>query len=506
MNIKLKLILGFVVISTVVIFWGVVIIPPLSHSLDNFNVILAQRGLDQIVPSYGGDLSEPFLIEETTRQNVVNEEGDILDIDVHVTGINIATSEVVFVYSEVFSVNRFTSFYEDEAKGQYKFPEHVEQREYLITLPYNTVPSKFVFQQNENILGLDTYQFSCESNHNDVTNSFPQFSPHTVFMDHLCEAWVEPKTGNIVDFEMEWDAYFVENGTRILQAEIGGKRNIDSSVDVLVSNTKKHLELLFIYEILIPIVLIFVGITLLTTIILFQRIKIQKKMILNAREELVKKEKLSSIGEISARIAHDIRNPISVINMAITILDSKDKASLNPKTVEFLPIMKRQIHRITHQLDEVLGFVGTRQLHLKNTNIIKLFKTVMSTQTIPENIEIDLPKNDVSISCDSKQMNTVFANILLNAIQSIGKKQGKITISLSESQNEVTLTFEDTGVGIPQKDISRIFEPLFTTKQNGTGLGLVSCKTIIEQHGGKIIAQNRKEGGAIFTIILPKSK
>ena len=102
-------------------------------------------------------------------------------------------------------------------------------------------------------------------------------------------------------------------------------------------------------------------------------------------------------------------------------------------------------------------------------------------------------------------MKVVFSNIISNAIQAIGERDGNIIIRTSEAKHNIVLEFEDSGLGILPKDLPRIFDPLFTTKQTGTGLGLVSCKTVIEQHGGKIEAKNAKNGGAIFIVTLPKN-
>ena len=95
-------------------------------------------------------------------------------------------------------------------------------------------------------------------------------------------------------------------------------------------------------------------------------------------------------------------------------------------------------------------------------------------------------------------------NIISNSIQSIGKNQGKIIIDYKIEGEFDKMTIEDNGTGIPENLLETVFEPLYTTKQDGTGLGLVSCKNTIEAHNGKIYAQNSDEGGAIFTILLPK--
>lgn len=111
------------------------------------------------------------------------------------------------------------------------------------------------------------------------------------------------------------------------------------------------------------------------------------------------------------------------------------------------------------------------------------------------------------IFCDPEKMEVVFVNLIANAIQVIGDKKGDITIEISDYMSEeefLIIKVSDTGVGIPDEIQGRIFEPLFTTKQIGTGLGLSSCKNIIEQHGGTIKVSSKIRTGTTFTIRIPK--
>jgi len=119
---------------------------------------------------------------------------------------------------------------------------------------------------------------------------------------------------------------------------------------------------------------------------------------------------------------------------------------------------------------------------------------------ILNNITLKLPKNDVELICDPRKLAVVFVNLILNGIQSVDGK-GTIEIRLKEYTDDIVIEVEDSGSGIQQKDLNKIFEPLYTTKQTGTGLGLISCKTIIEQHGRTIIVSSNPK---LFTVTLPK--
>lgn len=223
------------------------------------------------------------------------------------------------------------------------------------------------------------------------------------------------------------------------------------------------------------------------------------------QNELVKKERLSTIGEMAARITHDLRNPLTTIKNSIEILKIK-KPEIVKDNQQYFDMMHDAASRMNHQIDEVLGFVKIKQPEKINVKFQELLSKSLETIEVPNNIEIKKPKEDHIIWCDSIQLQNVLINLILNSIQSIGNDQGKITINLEKEDESDKIIIEDTGSGIPESSLESIFEPLYTTKQNGTGLGLVSCKNIIESHKGKIYAQNSSKGGAIFTILIPSLK
>jgi signal transduction histidine kinase len=121
----------------------------------------------------------------------------------------------------------------------------------------------------------------------------------------------------------------------------------------------------------------------------------------------------------------------------------------------------------------------------------------------PDNVTIELPTNDITVKCDSNKMQRVFANMIQNSLQALGNDGGIITIQATQENNRITIEIKDTGPGIPDEFLSRVFEPLFTTKKDGTGLGLPICKKIIEDHYGVISVKNNP---TTFTITIPKNQ
>jgi signal transduction histidine kinase len=121
--------------------------------------------------------------------------------------------------------------------------------------------------------------------------------------------------------------------------------------------------------------------------------------------------------------------------------------------------------------------------------------------SIPDDVEIIIDKFDMNIVCDPEKMEAVFINILMNSIQAM-PNGGTLTVKLRSIDDFILIDFMDTGTGISEESIGKIFEPLFTTKQKGTGLGLASCKNIVEQHRGTISVKNNP---TTFSIQLPKT-
>ena len=231
------------------------------------------------------------------------------------------------------------------------------------------------------------------------------------------------------------------------------------------------------------------------------RKKYLEKQVELKTDALIKSQKMAIIGELTSRLAHDLRNPLSVIKTAHGIMKEKPKMDVKQR-LEYNARIDRALLRIIHLVNDVLGFVRVTDLDLNEASLRSLIDSSIDSIDVPKQIEIIKPTDDFKINCDFRKLEAVFANLLTNSIQAI-EKEGKIELRLSDNNDSIKLEIEDTGSGIPKSIIPKIFDPLFTTKANGTGLGLAICKTIIEQHGGTITV---KSNPTTFTIILPKNQ
>ena len=219
--------------------------------------------------------------------------------------------------------------------------------------------------------------------------------------------------------------------------------------------------------------------------------------------QLVDSERFAAIGELSSRLAHDLRSPLTVIKGLVGILKLKEGKVMDAEVINRLELMEKSVFRMTHQIEGVLDYVQKMPLTKKEESLKEIIQTSYSSIEIPSNITIYPPKNDITYNCDSVKMEVVFENLVLNAIQSIGDEKGRIFIKLNENSKVVMATVQDSGNDIPLETQEKIFEPLFTTKQEGTGLGLSSVKNIVELHGGQIeLKANPKR----FSMILPKEE
>jgi len=239
-----------------------------------------------------------------------------------------------------------------------------------------------------------------------------------------------------------------------------------------------------------------------TTELVEQRDNLEN-LVAEKTQEVLKSERLSAIGELSGRLAHDLRNPLSVMKMSVDMLKqtSADSKISDPIVAKRINLIEKSIDRISHQVDDVLGYVRNSPLKLTNVSVRKLVENSIQKINVPNDVEFTISSNDVQIDCDTDKLDAVFINLIVNSIQAM-HEGGTIKIKINEQDNMTILEFVDSGEGIPYDDLEKVFEPLFTTKQKGTGLGLASCKNIVEQHHGEISVKNNP---TTFTVKLPKS-
>ncbi|CUU08361.1 Signal transduction histidine kinase, nitrogen specific [Candidatus Kryptobacter tengchongensis] len=227
------------------------------------------------------------------------------------------------------------------------------------------------------------------------------------------------------------------------------------------------------------------------------------------QEELIQTEKLASLGRLSASIAHEIRNPLSAINVNLQFLLKKFPEGAQER--KYLDLALEGVRRIEKIVEATLNFAKPSKPIVKEENIndvINATLPLVEISTLKKKIEIitKLEPNLPKVKIDFKQIQQVILNILTNAVDAIDNA-GQIKIkSYREMENDmdyVVVSISDTGCGIPKDELTKIFEPFYTKKSDGTGLGLAISKQVMNQHDGKIEVESEENKYTRFQIYLP---
>jgi signal transduction histidine kinase len=236
--------------------------------------------------------------------------------------------------------------------------------------------------------------------------------------------------------------------------------------------------------------------------------KIQKTTadLKKAEAQLIQSDKLAALGQLSAGIAHEIRNPLTSINILIHSL--RETLPTENAHWEDLRVIEGEILRINEIVDQFLRFAKPSPPFLEKADISSLFnETLQLLRPQIERQRISLQKNFRSlplITLDKEQIKQVILNLLMNAIQAMPKGgQLQLKAQISEDHQWMKIFVEDSGIGILPEDIKKLFDPFFSTREGGMGLGLSIAHRIIDQHHGKIEVTSHPEKGTLFTIWLP---
>ncbi len=232
------------------------------------------------------------------------------------------------------------------------------------------------------------------------------------------------------------------------------------------------------------------------------------KLIELHQTQLEHADRLASTGEIAASIAHEIKNPIAGVLGALQIFE--DSIANDDEKKEIYAEMIFQLERVNHAVNDLLSYARPAQPVFEEVQINELLKktiSLMSPQLKDKNIcfKNDFANDLSPVAADKKQMQQVFWNVLINAIQAIDVN-GKISIRTLNNNSSVQIIISDNGKGIEAKELKKIFKAFYTTKHKGTGLGLTITKRIIDQHQGEIIFESEQGVGTTVTISIPIMK
>jgi len=240
-------------------------------------------------------------------------------------------------------------------------------------------------------------------------------------------------------------------------------------------------------------------------------LNVSKEKLANAREALKQSEKLASMGQLSAGIAHELNNPLGVITMYSNIL--REDKQLDDQTQQDLDLIVEQSERCRNIVSGLLNFARKNQVKVEETDIEKFAKRSLESIVIPANVQVDFKSKMMNpkAAIDREQMMQVLTNLGKNAVEAM-PEGGVVYIELTDNKDDVSIVVGDTGQGIETKNMDKIFTPFFTTKMpgKGTGLGLPLVYGIVKMHKGQVKVTsntNPEEGitGTQFKITLPRN-
>jgi len=223
-------------------------------------------------------------------------------------------------------------------------------------------------------------------------------------------------------------------------------------------------------------------------------------------QQLFESEKLAAVGRLAASIAHEVNNPLEAIKNALYLLQS---GSEGDKNARFLQIARKETERVSHIIRQMLGFArSSGEVDWVDVNQVLEETLVLLEKKLKQShidLEVKFDQFLPPIRARADQLRQVFLNLIINAQQAI-QGEGRISIATSRYeqalQPSIYIQVTDTGVGIAEDDLTRIFEPFFSTGKKGTGLGLWVTQDIVRQHGGRIEVNSEAGKGATFLIIL----
>ena len=231
--------------------------------------------------------------------------------------------------------------------------------------------------------------------------------------------------------------------------------------------------------------------------------EIATQELIKTKDQLNQREKLANVGQVSSNIAHELRNPLSAIRNSTYFLRLKLKK--NHKLDEHLNIIDHEISRSDEVIERLLEMTKGKNLKKTLTDVETLAKEAMSYADISKSsrLIINFSPKPFLLSLDKLLFRQVLFNLFLNSIQAM-PQGGKIEMNITQRAiNGINIVIDDEGKGIADNRLEKVFDPLYTDKVEGVGLGLSLCRDLITRHGGTIVAKSKNTKGTIFEIDLP---
>ncbi|HXU94094.1 MAG TPA: ATP-binding protein [Gallionella sp.] len=236
-----------------------------------------------------------------------------------------------------------------------------------------------------------------------------------------------------------------------------------------------------------------------------QKVRERTRQLLEAQDELVRKEKLAVLGQVAGSVGHELRNPLGVMSNAVYFLQTV-LADADDSVKEYLSIIKNEITGSERIVSDLLDSVRIKPPHPESVSVAELIEQSLRKCSVPPfvTVKLDVPATLPPLRVDALQIHQVLRNLISNGIEAM--PQGgllEIQAEADEAGKSVTINVRDGGIGMAPEQLGKLFQPLFTTKARGIGLGLVVVKNLTQANGGKVDVQSAPGRGTTFSITLP---
>jgi signal transduction histidine kinase len=221
-------------------------------------------------------------------------------------------------------------------------------------------------------------------------------------------------------------------------------------------------------------------------------------------EELARQQRLADLGRMAAHVAHEVRNSLVPVNLYLSLL--RRRLAGDAGSLEVLAKVEAGFTALDATVNDLLNFTAHREPEWRSFIVPDLVEEIfdsLAPQLEAQGIEVslDVPPHTV-VTADREMLRRAILNLVLNAIDAM-PRGGELVVTSYEGRGGLELEIADSGPGLSEEQLARVFDPFYTTKPSGTGLGLSIVHRIVEAHGGRVTAMNCPEGGAAFTIELP---